>query len=348
MRSLTPKFLDGLRLTSEDAGTLRALGEARGRQTLFEQQKPEILQGLKEMAVVESSESSNRIEGVNASPGRVEAMVLRSSPPRDRSEQEIAGYRDALRLIHESAPDMGFSVNVILQLHAMLYRYQAAEGGRWKATQNEIVERDAEGQIRRVRFTPPGPVETPPLMEQLTQGFRWAVEEEREPTILIPLAILDFLCIHPFRDGNGRMARLLSLLLLYHFDFEVGRYISLERIVEESKQTYYETLELSSRRWHDAGHDALPWMGYLWGVVLRAYREFEERVVVVDGGPTSKAEFVEAAVLRRVAPFAISEIEADCPGGSREWIKVVLSRLRDEGVIQVTGRGRGAKWKRRQ
>jgi Fic family protein len=346
MHSLTPGFLDGLRLSAADGSSLKALGECRGRQELFRRQTPELLSALRDAAVIESTESSNRIEGVVAPHHRVEALVLKSSAPRNRSEQEIAGYRDALNLLHESAREMAFSVNVILQLHTILYRYHAGTGGRWKPAQNEIVERDADGKVRRVRFVPPSPVATPGLMEGMTAEYARDVAEEREPLILVPLTILDFLCIHPFADGNGRMARLLTLQLLYHFDFDVGRYISLERIVEESKETYYEALEASSQRWHEGSHDALPWMRYFWGVVLRGYKEFELRVGKLRTGRGAKTDLVEEAIGRRVGAFSISDIEKECPGVSRDWIRVVLRRLRDERRIVRQGRGRGAKWVR--
>ncbi len=275
---------------------------------------------------------------------RIEALVLHNAAPRDRSEQEIAGYRDALNLIHESSREMAISINVILQLHTMLYRYHPGQGGRWKAAQNQIVERGAGGRVQRIRFVPPSPVATPGLMEGLQAEYRQAISDGREPLVLAPLAVLDFLCIHPFTDGNGRMARLLTLLLLYHFGYEVGRYISLERVVEESKETYYEALEASSRDWHEGRHDPLPWLRYFWGVVLAAYKEFEERVGTIRTGRGAKTDLVEEAVARRIGPFAISDIEADCHGVSRDWIRIVLRRLRDEGRIQRRGRGRGAKW----
>lgn len=348
VNSLTPAFLDQLRLNSADGSSLQALGECRGRQELFRRQTPEVLAALKEAAVVESTESSNRIEGVVAPHPRIEALVLKSATPRDRSEQEIAGYRDALNLIHESAREMAFSVNVILQLHTMLYRYHPGPGGRWKMTQNEIVERDARGNVRRVRFVPPSPVATPGMMEELVEAYGRAVGEGREPLILVPLAVLDFLCIHPFTDGNGRIARLTTLQLLYHFDYEVGRYISLERIIEESRETYYDALEASSRGWAEGRHDVFPWMRYLWGVLLRACREFEDRVGTLRTGRGAKTDQVEEAVKRRTGPFAISDIEADCPGVTRDWIRIVLRRLRDQGRIVRRGKGRGAKWVRRE
>lgn len=311
-------------------------------------QTPELLSALRDAAIIESTESSNRIEGVVAPHERVKAIVLKSTTPQNRSEQEIAGYRDALNLIHESAKDMAFSVNVILQLHTILYRYHPGPGGRWKSTQNEIVERDTSGVVQRVRFVPPSPVATPQLMDEMATEYSRAVDQNREALILVPLAILDFLCIHPFSDGNGRMARLLTLQLLYQSDFGVGRYISLERIVEESRETYYEALEASSQGWHEGRHTALPWLRYFWGVVLRAYREFEERVGTIRTGRGGKTDLVEEAVKRRVGAFSISDIEKECHGVSRDWIRIVLRRLRDEGRIVRRGKGRGAKWVRQE
>lgn len=346
MSSLTHRYLESLRLSGSDASTLTALGEFKGRQELFQRQKPELLETLRDAAIVESVEASNRIEGVTASPERIEAVVRNNSTPRDRSEQEIAGYRDALALVHESALAMTFSVNVILQLHTMLYRYHAGNGGRWKMTQNEIVERSADGTVHRVRFKPPGPVETPALMQKLEVRYGRAVSVGREQLIIAPLAILDFLCIHPFSDGNGRASRLLTLLLLYHAGLEVGRYVSLERIVEDSKETYYEALGASSQGWHEGAHDALPWLRYFWGMTMRAYKEFEERVGNVRVGRGGKTDIVEQAIARRIGPFSISEIEADAPGVTRDWIRLVLRRMKAEGRLVLHGRGRGAKYTR--
>ena len=349
MSSLTPEHLRSLAFEGAQLATIQRLGEARGRQDLFVAQIPEQLEVLRQAAIVESSESSNRIEGVVAAPGRVEALVLRSASPRDRSEQEIAGYRDALQLIHESHEHMAFTTNVVLQLHSMLFRYLPSEGGVWKATDNQIVERDGQGRVTRVRFTPVPAVGTPGAMQTLAGLYDVAVQEGRfDPLILVPLAVLDFLCIHPFRDGNGRMARLLTLLLLYRFRYRVGRYISLERVIEQTKETYYEALEQSSQGWHEGRHDSHPWLDYFWGVMLRAYREFEERVGTLAMGRGSKTQQVRDAVGRRTGPFSISDLEADCPGVSRDMVRVVLRQLRDAGTIRPQGRGRGARWIRRQ
>jgi Fic family protein len=344
MPSLSREYLSRLSFAAPALGTTRRLGESRGRQQLFVRQFPEQLERLRTHAVIESTESSSRIEGVIAAPGRVEDLVVHHTAPRDRSEQEIAGYRDGLQLIHESHADMPFTTSVVLQLHAMLCRYLPEDGGRWKPADNQIVERDAAGRTVRVRFTPVAAVSTPGAMKRLTSDYRRAVgDSQADPLVLVPLAVLDFLCIHPFRDGNGRIARLLSLLLLYHAEYRVGRYISLERITEQSRETYYEALERSSRRWHEDRHDPHPWMQYVWGTLLRAYNEFEERVETLKG---SKTDQVRQAVLRRIGSFTISDLEADCPGVSHDMVRHVLRQMKQDGAVTVTSYGRGARWKR--
>jgi Fic family protein len=343
MASLRPDFLARLSFGAAEISTIHRLGESRGRQSLFVRQFPEQLDTLRTHAVIESTESSNRIEGVIAQAGRVADLVVRGAEPRNRSEQEIAGYRDALQLIHESHADITFSVNVILQFHQTLYRYQPGAGGSWKGADNQIVERDAHGAIVRVRFDPTSAVATPQAMNDLIATYHQAVTGVlADPLVILPLAVLDFLCVHPFSDGNGRVARLLSLLLLYHFDYRVGRYISVERIIEESRETYYDALERSSRGWHESGHDAHPWLGYFWGVLIRAYDEFEVRVATLKG---SKTDQIRAAVARRTGPFGIADLEYDCPGVSRDMVRHVLRQMRTEGLVKVEGRGPGAKWR---
>ena len=345
MNSLSIEYLNKLRFLDTQASTLTKLGEYRGKQALYFRRTPETLKILQNTAIIESSESSNRLEGITASRQRVEALALKSTNPANRSEQEIAGYRDGLGLIHESGNDIEFKVNITLQIHSILHRYLPQPGGHWKPTNNEIVEKDQNGSIIRVRFIPVSAIQTPKAMESLVERYKIAIEkEQKHPLIVIPLTILDFLCIHPFTDGNGRMARLLTLLLLYKFDYQVGRYISLERIFEETKDTYYETLEESSQGWHEARHDVFPWMNYFWGVLLRAYAELEDRVGVFQRGRGIKTEKVVAAVNRKSRPFSISELEEDCPEVSRDMIRVVLRKLREEGVIRLEGKGRGAKW----
>jgi len=345
MNSISHNYLSNLTFTAEQVSALRNLGECRGRQVLYERQRPEVLEGLRTVATIESTDSSNRLEGITAPELRIKDLVLRNTNPRNRSEQEIAGYRDALELIHEAGRDMPVTINVIRQLHTRVYGYLGEEGGRWKPVDNDIVERNENGQIIRVRFHAVSAVATPQAMDTLIDNYAFAAQERQEALVLIPLFVLDFLCIHPFRDGNGRVARLLTLLLLYHFDYEVGRYISLERIFEKSKEGYYENLEAGSRGWHKAEHDANPWLNYFWGALQRAYNEFEERVGQIGSGRGSKSQQVRDAVTRKLVSFSVTNLERDCPGVSKETIRSVLQTMRREGLIELRGRGRGARWR---
>lgn len=322
------------------------LEHARGRQELFRAQVPELLKQLRTIATIESTESSTRLEGAVAPRERIEGVVLRDVAPVGRSEAEIAGYRDALRMIHESADAMPFRESTVRQLHELLYRYLPTPGGRYKAAPNDIVERDQEGRILRVRFEPVQPWATPAAMRDLVEGYAIAADEgDAPPLLLVALAVLDFLCIHPFSDGNGRAARLLTLLLLYRHGYEVGRYVSLERVIEQSRDGYYASLDASSVGWHTGQHDPRPWIDYFLGVMTAAYGELEERVRAIrEGGGATKTEMIRAAVARRRAPFRISDLERELPTISREHIRNVLKILRRERALTLVGVGRGAKY----
>lgn len=346
VHSLSPAYLDNLQFSARQLETLNRIGEYQGKQVLYTERLPEVLRTMRRIAEVESTESSNRIEGIEAPRRRIQGLVIEGTAPRNRSEQEIAGYRDALALVHESAAHMEPTANVVRQLHTLMYRYLPQPGGQWKIVDNEIVEREAAGAVR-VRFRPVPAVATPQAMDDLATGLRRALQAEERPGLIVaPLAVLDFLCIHPFTDGNGRLSRLLTLLLLYRMGYQVGRYISLERITEESKETYYEVLEASSRGWHEGRHDAHPWLDYFWGVLLRAYAEFTERVSGLNQGSGSKAALVREAVARLVGPFALADVGAQCPGVSLPTIKRELAAMRGEGLLLLDGRGRGARWRR--
>ena len=346
MRSLTPNFLDSLRFSSRQLETLTTIGNFQGKQALFEDRMPDVLAAMRSIAKVESAESSNRIEGIEAPRKRIRSITLEHTTPRDRSEQEIAGYRDALELVHESALEMVISPSVIRQLHTMMYRYLPQPGGSWKQVDNEIVERGADGSWS-VRFRPVAAVATPQAMEDLSTGLERALQVEERPGLVVaPLVILDFLCIHPFADGNGRVSRLLTLLLLYRLGHQVGRYISLERVVEQSKETYYEALGRSSSGWHEGRHDPHPWLDYFWGILLKAYGEFSERIGTVNRGAGGKSAQVRTAVNRTTKPFSLSDLQVECPGVSLPTIKRELQALKDEGLLMLQGRGRGAKWNR--
>ena len=345
MHSLKPELLAALGFSSADAALLRSLGEYLGKQELYVKQRPETLEGLRRVSVIESTDASNRLEGITAPEARVKALVEHQTEPRDRSEQEIAGYRDALELIHQSGADMPVTVNVVRQLHKTINRYMGEEGGDWKITDNEIVEKDAKGNTTRVRFKAVSAVATPQAMEGLISGYEQALKDGHDPMIVIPLFVLDFLCIHPFRDGNGRVARLLTLLLLYHAGYEVGRYISLEKLFEVTHESYYKTLEASSRGWHEDHQDVLPWVTYFWGVLIRAYKDFQDRVGKIDAGRGSKSQQVREVVDRKIVPFRIADLEREVPGVSRETIRLVLRKMKNEGRLKAEGHGRGARWR---
>lgn len=344
MPSLIPSLLDNLHYSPRDADTLYAIGECLGKQKLFIKQRPETLESLRTVAAIESADSSNRLEGIVAPKARIRALIKDKVAPRDRPEQEIAGYRDTMELIHQAGKDMPVTSNVIRQLHQRLYSYMPEEGGHWKIADNEIIEKDAGGNIAKIRFKPVSAVETPQAMDTLIENYNQALADDRNPMLVIPLFVLDFLCIHPYRDGNGRISRLLTGLLLYHADYQVGRYIALERLFEKSSETYYEMLDTSSQGWHENKQDPMPWVRYFWGVMLKAYQEFEDRVGNIEEGKGSKSKRVREAVERKVVPFRIEEIKREVPDISKDTIRLVLREMRDEGLIRAEGRGRGARW----
>ncbi len=348
MKSLNPQFINSLNFTSTHIADLRKLGEYCGKQDLFRKKSKEALKILKQHSIIESVESSNRLEQITAPYQRITGLINQSTAPQNRSEKEIAGYRDALNLIHESYKHMEVSVNIIKQLHTIIYRHLPEDGGIFKTADNKIVERDSSGNIVRERFNPVSAIQTPQAVENLCQNYKdFSNNHNTDPLILFPLLILDFLAIHPFKDGNGRISRLLTLLILYQHGYEVGRYISLERIFEESQEGYYSTLQKSSQGWHTSQHNPFPWMEYFWGVIIKAYKEFEERVTHIketDSGKGSKTEQIKFSIRKQIGPFSISDINRDCPSISRDMIRHVLRQLRDQGEIQSQGIGRSAKW----
>ena len=344
MHSLNPKYLDDLRFSATELKSIQALAEFRGKQELFARQTPQVLESLRLVAMIESGESSNRLEGITAPRERIQALVQQDTAPQNRSEQEILGYRDALDLIHGNHADLAFTPDNTRQFHDLMLQYTNERRGEWKSQDNVIIERYTDGS-ERIRFRPTPAAETAKAMELLVERYDDAIlRNQHEPLVVIPLTILDLLCIHPFDDGNGRCSRLLTLLLLYQHGYEVGRYISLERIFEQTKTSYYDTLERCSQGWHEEKHDAFPWISYFWGVMLRAYREYEDRVGTIREGRGAKGDQVRQAVERKLGPFRAVDIEAECPGVSHEWVRRILREMRDEGCIEFQGKGPGARW----
>lgn len=347
MKSFEPEILGNLPVTQNLLQSVRFIGEFKGRQDLYKQQIPQALETLRQAAIIQSTESSNRIEGVTAPLKRIQALVAEKTTPRNRSEQEIAGYRDVLNTIHANHADISVTTGVVLQFHRDLYQHAAGEGGRWKMADNEISEVRADGQ-KVVRFRPVPAHSTPEYMESLHERFRAAWDGGRtERLLLIPAYVLDFLCIHPFHDGNGRMARLLTLLLLYRAGYEVGRYISLERIVERSKESYYDTLFQSSQNWHDGRHDPLPWTEYLLGVVIAAYKELEERAGTLTAARGAKTEMVLDTIRAMHGDFSVKDLRERCPHVGIDLLRRILRDERKAGRIECLGRGPDAHWRRK-
>jgi len=329
------------------ANLMAALGRYQGRQELYRHQAPQILEALRHIAIVESTEASNRIEGIVVPPHRLKALMAQAVP-ETRSESEVAGYRDVLARIHTGQAGPPLTPNAIRALHADMYAYLPGEGGAWKQRDNIIRQVLPNGR-EVVRFVPLPASETPAATDELCQRLATAWEGEQVDRLLVIDAfILDFLCIHPFPDGNGRLARLLTLLLLYAAGYEVGRYISLERIIEQTKETYYEALHRSGKRWDVGQHDLTPWHQYSLGVLVYAYREFEERVSELDTAPGAKSRAVRLAIetFRPGQTFAVTDLERACPSVSRATIRRVLGELRAQGRVECLGTGRAARWRR--
>jgi fido (protein-threonine AMPylation protein) len=333
-------------ILASTAWYLGDLGEFRGKQELYTRQSPQRLKVLREHALVESAVSSNRIEGVSLQPARVREVLASPTPLfRDRDEEEVRGYRDALAWIHQDAQVIDLSSETILRLHAMA-RGQIWDAGSYKQRDCDIIERHADG-TERVRFRTVPAHQTPAAIEQLVSHWRACLEERWVPPLIaLAASNLDFLCIHPFRDGNGRVSRLLWLLQSYRLGFEVGRYISLERLVEQNKDRYYETLEFSSQRWHEGRHDPWPYINYVLFIMKTAYREFVDRVGDTTEPRGSKTRLVLAAIARMSSRFSLADLERACPGVSRDMIRKVLNGQKGQ-TVNCIGRGPGALWEKR-
>ena len=333
----SPKAL----LTPEIIALVGAIREYKGKQELYLNVRADVLNALMEVAKIQSTTSSNRIEGIATSNARMRELMSQKTIPRNRDEQEIAGYRDVLATIHENHDFISVTPNVILQLHRDLYSKQPqGTGGHWKLNDNVIEETDASGKTF-VRFRPASAVETPTAMDTLCENYRRAIDAGTfESLLLIPMFIFDFLCIHPFHDGNGRMSRLLTLLLLYRSGFVVGKYISLEMLIESSKDEYYEALRTSSSLWHENENDAKPFVAYILGIVLKAYRELESRVEGLVNARMGKAERIRAVFSSTLGKITKRDILLKCPDISVAMVELTLKAMLDDGSIRKIGNGR--------
>lgn len=338
--------VDRLKGLSVPVGTGWLLGEcmeAKGKQELWTRQRPEVLAALREQAVIQSAESSNRIEGVTVAGDRLRPVVLGKSKPQDRSEEEVAGYRKALDWIFTRKFSVTVEPKLILHLHALAQGRFSADAGQWKKRDNEIIEFLPGGE-RTVRFKPTSAKDTPQALAELCRNYREASSDPGIPPLLTASTfVFDFLCIHPFRDGNGRVSRLLTTFLLLRHGFEAGRYVSLERIVEETKSDYYRMLGQCSKGWHEGRNPIVPWWNYFLGFLRQAYQEFAAQVESTSRRP-AKGELVRNAILSQVGPFTLGDLRGQVPGVSAQQVKKVLAEMKKAAQVRLVGRGRGARW----
>ena len=327
-------------LVPDIVALLTQIHEFKGEQNLFIEANSDTLTQLVKVAKIQSTEASNKIEGIYTSDDRLKKIVLNKTTPRTRNEQEIAGYRDVLATIHESYEYIPLRPTMILQLHRDLYKFSGMSiGGNYKNSDNVIAETDSAGN-RFVRFQPVPAWETPEAIDFACKAYDEAVQSGADPLLLIPMFILDFLCIHPFNDGNGRMSRLLTLLLLYRSGYIVGKYISIEKVIEQSKETYYETLQQSSAGWHENQNDYTPFVRYMLGVIVAAYRDFSSRVQVLVTSGMSKPDRIREVIKGTLGKITKAEIMEKCPDISQITVQRTLIELQKKGEIIKLGGGR--------
>lgn len=345
MRNYDYNFLESIAIPSDIVSFLVQIHEFKGKQSSFNNQQPDILQKLVEVAKVQSTGASNRIEGIRTTDQRLQELKSEYVAPVNRDEEEILGYRTVLDTIHESHDYISVQPNVILQLHRGLYKFSPyGFGGKFKSADNIIQEIDASGE-KRIRFQPVMAYETPGAIEAICTAYNETIGNQKaEPLLVDFIFILDFLCIHPFNDGNGRMSRLLTLLLLYRHGYMVGKYMSIESLIEKTKDNYYLTLKQSSQNWHENKNDIWAFVRYMLGVLLGAYREFESRVVVVSAAKMTKEERIRKFVSDAIGLFSKADIVKNCPDISPTTVEKVLADLKRESIIKTVGSGRATKW----
>ena len=340
MRNFDYSLLRARTFDREVINYIGLIHEFKGRQQLYLEQKPRELETLVEIAKIQSTESSNAIEGIATTKARLKSLMADKTTPRDRGEKEIKGYRHVLNVIHENFDYVPIRKNYILQLHKMLYQFTEERfGGSFKDAPNEIDMVYPDGRAVLL-FKPLEPFETPEAVEKLCEEYDKAINKYGiDPLIAIPVFIHDFLCIHPFNDGNGRMSRLLTTLLLYKSDFVIGRYISLEKKIEITKDEYYVALQESSQNWHEEKNDDTAFIKYILGTIVAAYRDFEERVNML-GKKVSARDMVEKAIRSKIGKFTKNDIMELCPEIGRGSVENSLKALCEEGIIKKEGQGR--------
>ena len=340
MRKFNYSMIGEQKWDSEMLGLIAAIYKEVGKQELYLKQRPEELEKLVEIAKIQSTEASNAIEGIVTTNTRIRQLVEEKISPKNRNEQEIAGYRDVLNIIHESFDAIPITQNYILQLHKILYSHMNNPvAGRTKTVQNYISATYPDGHVETL-FTPLAPFETPEVLDKICAEYNRVIGNmELEPLIAIPVFIHDFLCIHPFNDGNGRMSRLLTTLLLYRNGFYVGKYISLEAKIAQNKDLYYSALAASQSGWHEGSEDVVPFMKYMLGTILAAYKDFEERMAFVEP-KLSAFEMVTKASKFKIGRFTKQDIRELCPTISDSSIEGALRKMVASGELKKEGKGK--------
>jgi len=325
---------------SEVISLIAQIHEHKGKQSLYLKQKPQTLEQLIEIAKIQSTESSNKIEGIVTTSTRIKQLMNDKTTPRNRDEEEILGYRNALNIIHESFEYIPITPNYILQLHHELYKTTSKTiGGKFKGVQNYISAKYPDGH-EEILFTPLSPFETPEAVRNLCDEFNKCVDNDSvETLLLIPAFISDFVCIHPFSDGNGRMSRLLTTLLLYRLGYYVGNYISIEKLIEKNKDAYYDALSKVDKGWHENENDPTPFIKYILRILLTAYREFEDRMSLVETKQSSY-EYVKNTVDQILGKFSKAELLERCPSIAKSTLEAALKKLVEDGYIKKSGQGK--------
>lgn len=342
----TLERLSDYRFTASQLARFRQLGEYRGRQPHTVRQQPEVIDTLRQVATLESVEFGNSLEHIYVPRDVIRKLVHQEMKPATPAERQVAGYRDVLDMVVEPAEYTNVSTGLVRQLHATLYNHFPHEGGRWKATNKDIIERDAEGKRIGILYRTVQASETPRAMDETVALYHGCLKRTIEPLLVVSCAVLDFLCIHPFSDGNDRIARLLAILMLSLNGYEVCRYISLERLFAQNERAYLQALQSSVKGWHEGTHNPMPWINFFLDSVIRAYEELEQRVEALrnQGSRAPKSQLIAMAIDQREEPFSVADICIELPTVSRELVKKVIQQMRSEDLLTPIGKGRGAHW----
>ncbi|MEW6102318.1 MAG: Fic family protein [bacterium] len=343
MKTLELFSKNAIQIPLQTTWYLTDISYMQGLQELYRRQIPQKLKALREHALIESAVSSNRIEGVEVDKSRIQTLIFGKPVLRDRNEEEVQGYRDALNLIHNQTTKLSISEKTILQLHCFC-RGDIWDAGKYKEKDVDIIQKYSDGR-QRIRFKTVSPYKTPMMMKKAISLWQEGMQEKWIHSVILLGALnLDFLCIHPFRDGNGRVSRLLLLLNCYHIGIEVGRYISIERLIENNKDRYYETLEESSFKWHEGKHNPWPYLNFLLFIMNSAYKEFKECIQTVKEPKGAKTEMMYSIIEKQKLPFTVADIQKQCPGISIDMIRHLLKELKANGKVRCLRRGKYAQW----